>query len=276
MLRTILLSISICCLVTIGSTGQDLPFEELKFNSVYLNEEREVWVHLPYGYLDTLKEGYNVIYVLDAEWRFDVVRNIVFDFGANGLMPNSIVVGIPHVEMNDKRGKDLTFSHSRTEYDGEEVDSTWYNSSNSGGGSHFYNYLSKELIPFIDQNYNTNKQDMLIGHSYGGYFASYIVNLENNPFEMLQVYDPSIWFGAGEVNEKIKQTNITKQVSVFVTYQPEPKFHKEKIEEMLKLMKKEKKVELGNRRFSKLSHNALFLFSLMEGLKWQFEIPSDQ
>ncbi|MEL7223027.1 MAG: alpha/beta hydrolase-fold protein, partial [Bacteroidota bacterium] len=93
---------------------------EHKIMSSHLQEERTYWVSLPLRYSDSL--SYPVIYVLDAEWRFDLLRNIIFELGAWEKMEQSIVVGIPHIDWKNQRGIDLTFSHSRVEYDGEAVD----------------------------------------------------------------------------------------------------------------------------------------------------------
>ena len=132
--------------------------------------------------------------------------------------------------MEKKRGQDLTFSQSRTEYDGDTVDSTWYNESNSGSGMRFYNYLTKELIPDVNRLYSTNNHETLIGHSYGGYFGAYILSLEH-PFEIIHMYDPAIWYSNGEVIRNFKNKTYTQKTKIYLTYQPVPKFHKSKIEE---------------------------------------------
>ena len=196
--------------------------------SKYLNESRDYWVSLPLYYSDSL--SYPVIYVFDAEWRFDLIKSITFDLGANKKIQNSIVIGVPHIEMEKKRGQDLTFSQSRTEYDGDTVDSTWYNESNSGSGMKFYNYLTKELIPDVNRLYSTNNHETLIGHSYGGYFGAYILSLEH-PFEIIHMYDPAIWYSNGEVIRNFKNKTYTQKTKIYLTYQPVPKFHKSKIEE---------------------------------------------
>ena len=77
---------------------------EHKIYSEYLNENRDYWISLPLRYTDSL--SYPVIYVFDAEWRFDLIRNIVFDWGANKKIKNSIIVGIPHIDVKEKRGQD--------------------------------------------------------------------------------------------------------------------------------------------------------------------------
>ncbi|NLR91722.1 MULTISPECIES: alpha/beta hydrolase [Flammeovirga] len=231
--------------------------------SKYLNEERDYWVSLPLYYNDSL--SYPVIYVFDAEWRFNLIKNMVFDLGANEKIQKSIVVGIPHIDWEFKRGQDLTFSQSRIEYDGEAVDSTWYNNKNSGHGMKFYHYLTKELMVDVDKHYATNGFETLIGHSYGGYFGGYILSMDQ-PFEVIHIYDPSIWFSNGEVIQEFKNNPTKKKVSIHLTYQPEPKFHKEKIEAFIKELKGNKNIKLTTKFYPDDTHNSLFIDSFYQGI----------
>ncbi len=236
----------------------------IKSNS--LNENREYWVSLPMRYSDTVH--YPVIYLLDAEWRFNLVRNIEFDLAGNKKIEGSIIIGIPHIDWEFKRGVDLTFSHSRIEYDGEKVDSTWYNDQNSGGGLAFYQYLTEELIPDVEKHYSSNGKNTLIGHSYGGYFGGYILS-KNHPFEAIHIYDPSIWYSDGEVVEKIKQGIPKKdKVKLFISYQPVPKFHSDKIESFLEELKKRDSFDVKYQKFEEETHNSLFMPSFLEGIRW--------
>ncbi|MTI21789.1 alpha/beta hydrolase, partial [Fulvivirga sp. RKSG066] len=240
-------------------------FTKHTIQSSYLNQDREFWVSLPLNYSDNL--SYNVIYVFDAEWRFNLISNLEFDFSANNKIEKSIIVGIPHIDWEYTRARDLSFSQSRMEYDGEKVDSTWYKSKNAGGGLAFYNYLTKELMPAVESNYATNGKNSLIGHSMGGYFAGYILSL-NHPFETLHLYDPSIWYSDGEVTDVVKHgIPNDKNVNVFITYQPVPAFHKQKIEELIEELKKAKNVTLHTRLYTSQTHNSLFLPSYLEGIK---------
>ena len=236
---------------------------EHKIYSEHLNEDRNYWVSLPLRYSDSL--SYPVIYVFDAEWRFNLIKNIAFDLGANKKIENSIVVGIPHIDWKKKRGQDLTFSQSRIEYDGEMVDSTWYNETNSGHGMKFYNYLTKELIPNVNENYSTNDHETLIGHSYGGYFGGYILSLDHL-FEVIHIYDPAIWFSDGEVTNRIKKKHNLKDVKIHLTYQPIPKFHQEKIEQFILELEKKQNIKLTKKLYQNETHNSLFLDSFYKGI----------
>lgn len=247
----------------------NFQFKKHTIDSKFLKEQREFWVSLPLNYSDSLT--YNVMYVFDAEWRFNLIRNIEFDFSANQKIDKHIIVGIPHVDWQNTRGKDLSFSESRMEYDGDSVDSTWYNSTNSGGGINFYNYLTQELIPVVDATYATNGNNTLIGHSMGGHFAGYILSM-NHPFTTLHLYDPSIWYGDGEVTRVIKKgIPNAHPVNVLITYQPEPLFHKTKIDELIAELKTFENINLDTVLYEDQSHNSLFLPSFLEGIRLQFK-----
>lgn len=239
-------------------------FKKHNIESTYLETDREHWVSLPMHY-DSSKT-YPVLYVLDAEWRFDLIRNIAFDLAGNKKIPEHIVVGLPHVDWEYRRGIDLTFSQSRMEYDGEVVDSTWYNAKNSGGAHLYYQYLVKELVPDIEKQYSCNGQNVLIGHSYGGYFAGYLLSLEH-PFSALQIYDPSIWYSDGEVIQRLEQIKPTKAIHVFVSYQPIPKFHSSKIERFIKVLQKQKPLTVAQKKYKSETHNSLFMYSFLEGME---------
>jgi len=240
------------------------PIQKYEIDSQHLNEKREYWVSLPMNY-DTSKT-YPVIYLFDAEWRFDLIRTISYDMAGNKKIPHHIIVGIPHIDWKRKRGQDLTFSQSRNEYNEEKVDSTVYNNSNSGGGQNFYNYLNNELVTTVDHDYPTNGNNILIGHSYGGYFNSYILS-KNHKFKSFQIYDPSIWYSNGEAILESKN-NLQDDVSmdVFITYQPIPKFHSDKIEELIETLSDYKNINLDHKVYNDESHNSLFLISFNDGM----------
>lgn len=262
-----ILFITLLSIISVTLYGQDTvcvnKVIEHQIHSKYLNEARTYWVSLPLHYSDSLE--YPVIYVLDAEWRFDLVRTLAFELGAWDKISKSIVVGIPHIEWKSKRGIDLTFSHSRIEYDGEQVDSTWYHASNSGGGLRFYQYLTKELIPDVNQRYSSNNVETLIGHSYGGYFGAYILSMDH-PFEVIHCYDPSIWYSTGEVIELFKKTNYTRPTKIHLTYQSEPEYHRLKIEEFIEELRKNESLILTTEFYESDSHNSLFMDSFYQGI----------
>lgn len=241
------------------------PIQKNFIKSKELNEDRNYWVSLPLNYSDSVE--YPVIYVLDAEWRFELVQNLAFELGGHHKINKSIIIGIPHVDWEKKRGIDLTFSYSRREYDGDWVDSTWYTSSNSGGGEKFYKYLINELIPDVNKKYSTNNHETLIGHSYGGYFGGYLLSLDH-PFDVLHLYDPSVWYSDGEIIFRLKnKSKLDRKISVHITYQPLPEFHKKMVEKFITELNKDEFIILSSKKYEKETHNSLFLDSFLKGIQ---------
>lgn len=245
------------------------PVKKHLLSSKYSDIKREYWVSLPLRY-DTAKQ-YPVFYVFDAEWRFNMLRHIIYDMGGNKKIPDHIVVGIPHVNWRNQRGIDLTFSQSRNEYDGEEVDSTLYNDSNSGGGTRFYRYLTEILIKDVEKHYSTNDQRILVGHSYGGYFASYILPVDTF-FTAYQIYDPSIWYSRGEViDHLLNNQEKLKPANVFISLQPVPDYHQQKILKLIETLKKYPQIQLDYQLYPDETHNSLFLRSFLDGVKFLYK-----
>ena len=129
----------------------------------------------------------------------------------------------------------------------------------------FYNYLTKELIPDVNENYVTNNHETLIGHSYGGYFGGYLLSLEH-PFEIIHMYDPSLWYSDGEVIQRFKKSNYKKNTRIHITYQPKPEFHRGKVEEFIQELEDTESIVLSKEFYENDTHNSLFLASFYEGI----------
>jgi hypothetical protein len=56
-------------------------------------------------------------------------------------------------------------------------------------------------------------------------------------------------------------------LNVFISYQPKPRYHAGKVKDLIKTLKKYKKVKLGDQQYRDETHNSLFLPSFLEGLK---------
>ncbi len=181
--------------------------ESKKIQSTALNEEREYWVYLPDNYSNTnfKTQKYPAIYLLDGEKYFHVTTGIVKNL-SNGYypqIPECIVIAIK----NTNRSRDLTPTYDpNLPY-------------KSGGSTTFEAFITKELIPEINNNYRTLDYKILIGHSFGGLFA--INNLlKNTPyFNAYIAIDPSLWWNNNTVvknlNSSIKTTNF-KGKSLFL------------------------------------------------------------
>lgn len=159
--------------------------------SKVLNENREIWVHLPKTYNDTAinPAKYPVIYLLDGEINFEYYTGLT-DFIARtpyADIPECIVVGIKNTE----RTRDLTPTKSQKK---SPVNPTLTLFADSGGSENFVKFMQEELKPFISKNYRTQEYSVLVGHSFGGLFAINILFTHPEYFNAYVANDPSLWW----------------------------------------------------------------------------------
>jgi len=157
-----------------------------KIYSNILNEERTIAVSLPAGYENSLKR-YPVFYILDAEdtgfaWQIGIARNL-----SPERIPETIIVGV----VNTDRIRDFM------SWKMEGLPST-----KDDGAPNFLNYLSQELIPFIDRNYRTTPHRTIYGGSAAGHFVTF--SLLENPklFEVYLDSSPVIGFSNNQLLTK--------------------------------------------------------------------------
>jgi predicted alpha/beta superfamily hydrolase len=135
---------------------KDVVFgKQFTIDSKILNEQRKIRIYLPPKYGQN-NQNYPVLYLLDGDVHFFHGSSTSQFLSQNGIIPELIVVGI----LNIDRNRDFSPTHVT------EVPT-------SGGAENFLNFLDKELIPFINQSYRTTPFRVLMGHSFGGAFATY-------------------------------------------------------------------------------------------------------
>jgi len=154
-------------------------------DSEILEEEREVWVHVPsefYG-MDTTDVRFPVIYVVDADGHFlplvGIADQLSSRFSANDECPPHIVVGI----RNPNRNYDLT--PPRSDADQDSINGT-------GGAYDFVKFISNEVMPIINDKYPVAPHTTLAGHSLGGLFVISTLIEDQNVFDNYLAIDPAM------------------------------------------------------------------------------------
>lgn len=158
--------------------------EVVSIDSKILSESRTLNIYLPDGYKtsDTLK--YPVIYVLDGSMNEDFMHivGLVQFFNLQMNMPKTIVVGIANID----RKRDFTFPtidrKLKMDY------------PTTGGSRKFIDFLESEVQPYINANYPTTNQKMLIGQSLGGLLATEILFKKPMLFTDYIIVSPSLWW----------------------------------------------------------------------------------
>jgi len=128
--------------------------QTITLHSSILNEERELNISLPINY-DRNIHDYPVIYVMDAEFLFDVTQSIVKIRAERNYMPRSIIVGI--VNNTGKRNNMALILKNK---EGREFFGGY-----GGKSKEHLKFLKDEVIPFLETNYRVNSHRTIIGMS---------------------------------------------------------------------------------------------------------------
>lgn len=139
-------------LCTISITAQTI-YET--FESRKLSATRELKIRLPKNYDADSNLKYPVVLVFDGDYLFEpVVGQIDFQTYFD-KMPEAIVVGVI-------QGADRFADNYNDEVTGLPIES----------GARFYEFISTELIPYIDRKYKTSKFKVAVGHDRSANFMN--------------------------------------------------------------------------------------------------------
>jgi predicted alpha/beta superfamily hydrolase len=250
-------------------------FEVHQIKSKVLKEKRSIWVGLPTNYHKD--SSYAVVYVLDAEHRFELSYTLAKELFENqGTIPEVIVVGIPHID-RFHRINDLTFTDSKVDGQGNKDTIGYFNSSITGNGQNFLQFLENEVLPFVDKEYSTNGFNTLMGHSIGGYFCAYILPIQKS-FSAFQIYDPSIWYNEGDAIKHLqKELDSNYKNNIFISkgiaFEGPREYvdhHLLMIDSLGTFLRNYPKLTITTATYEK-DHNAMYLFSVMDGLTSLFK-----
>jgi predicted alpha/beta superfamily hydrolase len=258
--------------------GQDIArVENLKIQSKSLNQEREILVYTPIDYDWRENEYFNVIYVFDSHSRefFDYTSSMISFLTDN--TKSYIVVGItsPYNEKLDySRNNDLLPVL-------ETKDSKNRYGKYSGNANNFFNFVSTEIIPFIDSNYRTLNTKIAVGHSLS---ASFILDtFIKNPdlFNAYLAISPNLAYDNDKLANKLVSFDYSKITSPTylylsnanegIDYWKEWKPAREKVYSFYKKTLKNNNFKTQINEFPENNHWSTFPPSLNKGLDFYFE-----
>lgn len=245
-----------------------VEIKKYAIQSKILVTERNYWVSLPTNYDSTRR--YPVMYVLDADLKFGITNALEKELAENGKIPQHIVVGITH----PSRRFDMSFSTTKVNHSGAK-DTTSFSPQNTRNGHNFLAFLEDELVPEVNLKYATSGFNILIGHSLGGYFCSYILPIQKS-FQALQIYDPSIWYSEGEAIQEIEsKLSQDKRCTIFVSssgnFENQFANHHQKIEELNRTLRRFPNIRSEYKTYENEHHNSMYLHSFLDGMSMLYQ-----
>ena len=175
--------------------------EVITIPSKVLNQERQIYIHVPKQDSASPNKTFPVLYLLDGENHFHILSAYIDYLSHWEVIPPIIVVGI----ISKDRRKDLTPTKSIIDYDGK-VDSVY---SPSGGNEHFFRFMRAELIPHIEKNYKVEPYRIFAGHSFGGITTINCMLTHPDMFNAYLAISPSLWWDNKYII-KLAEKKLTK------------------------------------------------------------------
>ncbi len=181
MLRIAFLSLLATITVLAATSQPGLPPLTDSIDSKILGETRGIQVVFPKEYKED--EKLEVVYILDGEWYYELVP-FAFNFAQSAkYTPRNIFVLIRNRYKDGVNIRNRDFSPTKIPED-----------PMSGGADNFYNFLTKEVVPYIEKKYSTNGQRTLVGSSYSGLFSVYAFMKDPAFFNSFVASDPNLIF----------------------------------------------------------------------------------
>jgi len=159
------------------------PVLKDSIHSAILNETRELHVILPKGYQPGSAQRYEMLYILDGEWYQELVP-FTYNFAASaGYLPDCIFVLVRNRYSGGRNLRDRDFSPTHIPAD-----------PISGGAGRFYDFLTREVVPYIERKYPASGVRSLLGSSFSGLFSVYAFLKDPAFFQSFIASDPNLNF----------------------------------------------------------------------------------
>lgn len=169
----------------------------------------ELHVQLPLNYSSDKK--YPVVYMTDSPYTFPITTGAARVPVNLKRMDDVMFVGISW-----EKGKEPALSRQR---DYTPTASSPGYKDPSGDASRHLEFISTDVIPYIEKRYNTDAANRTyVGNSFGGLFGLYILLREPTTFKNYIIGSPSIWWDNKYILDLESQTKFNKnlEANVFI------------------------------------------------------------
>lgn len=199
-LKHILHLIVLCCLAGGAAAATPYQLDDTEVRDIHarqLERDYQLYVALPESYR-TSQRRYPVLFVVDANYAFPVVRNIAQRLAKHAGLEEVIVVGLSYA-----RGDGPVYSRRR-DYTPSVPRSRHYVSDMPGrvpafGQADAYGrFIAAEVFPMIAAQYRADMgRTVFIGHSYGSLLGLQVLLTRPATFAHYILGSPSLWYDGG-------------------------------------------------------------------------------
>jgi uncharacterized protein len=274
MLKTFLLFLLILfCFFTVDSYAQanggftsNITAKVHKIKSKALGEEYELLIHLPENY--SKEKTLPVVFVLDGRDAFpfavEYLKLVRIECEKQEPILVAVSDGTKIGEKGNKRSRDYTPTVSTV---------SW--AQGEGGAAKFLEFLEKEALPFVEQNYSASKDRTIYGHSYGGLFAAYALLNKPELFSKILLGSPALYYDNEVIfktEAELAKTRKDLPVQVFLTAGEKEEWAVEGNQKFVETLTKRNypNLKIESIKLAKVGHLTGSPISLMQSLNWAF------
>ena len=174
-------------------------------------QEYELQILLPGGYANSIKK-YPVVYLMDSQWDFPLLKSLYGQHYYDGFIPEMIIVGVTWGGINPNpdslRARDYTPTKEAR-------------LPQSGGADKFLSFIRRELFPFIETNYKADSNNRtLMGCSLGGLITLYTLFTQPDMFSGYAAASPAVGWDKEvlyQYEKTFSQKKLAHPVRVYMT-----------------------------------------------------------
>lgn len=248
----------------------DIPGSEVRkiTSSIVSGQEYELQILLP-GTHKTSNKKYPVIYLMDSQWDFPLLKCLYGEHYYDGFIPELIVVGVTWGGVNPNpdslRARDYTPTKETR-------------LPQSGGADKFLSFMKEELFPFIEKNYKAdNNNRTLMGCSLGGLFTLYTLFTQPELFTGYAAASPAVGWDREvlyKYEKEFAEKTLSKPVRVYMTIgdveRSRPRY--EKFAEQM-ISRNYASVDLRSKILENTGHSGTKSETFGRGMQYVFEKP---
>jgi predicted alpha/beta superfamily hydrolase len=149
----------------------------INYESAKLQEKRELYISLPASYEKNPTKRYPLLILMDGDYLLNPFTGTLIYGAYWDDLPEVIIVGISQ-NKNDQRSIDCGLDEVTGMPDGKSVD--------------FFDFISLELVPFIQHDYRTTNFKIIAGHDSTAAFSNFFLYKGNSLFNAYISLSPEL------------------------------------------------------------------------------------
>ena len=164
---------ALCSLICSTAISQNImKVEQHSFKSTTYKETRSFRIAVPASAYPNVK--YNILFVLDADYAFDLIASTAIYLQTFEYIPPTAVVAVDYSTPGNRNdvGYDLS------------------NNSLDSSGELFYNYINTDLARETNRILPTSGFYTLVGHSYTASYLNYYIDAGNDYIKSYILFSP--------------------------------------------------------------------------------------